>query len=161
MKHTNHINRTSLPHARQWRILAVDDDEDMQFLHSQALAGAGYNLTTVGDGEAAWAALMTEHFDLLLADHNMPGLCGLDLVARMRAAGMTLPVIINSGCPDLGDATAYPHLDLAAVLQKSFRFTELVAAVQRVLPLPQDAAAASFATCGREPAALGLAANQR
>jgi len=124
--------------SREWRILAVDDDEDTQFLYARVLARAGYNVTAVADGEEAWTALLTARFDLLLADHNMPRLCGLDLVARMRAAGMTLPVIINSGCLDLREAAAYPHLGLAAVLHKS-HFTELIDAVRHILPLPPGA----------------------
>jgi DNA-binding response OmpR family regulator len=126
--------------SREWRILAVDDDQDTQFLQARVLARAGYNVTAAADGEEAWTALLAERFDLLLADHNMPRLCGLELVARMRAAGMTLPVIINSGCLDLGEAPAYPHLGLAAVLHKSFHFTELMDAVRHILPLPPGAA---------------------
>jgi DNA-binding NtrC family response regulator len=121
---------------RAGRILCVDDDEDTQFLHARVLARAGYNVTGVADGEEAWTALLARRFDLLITDHNMPRLCGLDLVARMRAAGMTLPVIINSGSPDLREARAYPHLDLAAVLRKSFPFTELLDTVRHILPLP-------------------------
>ncbi len=125
--------------SRKWRILAVDDDEDTQFLHARVLVRAGYDVATAADGEEAWTALLTERFDLLLADHNMPRLCGLDLVARMRAAGMTLPVIINSGCLDLRELPDYPHLGLAAVLHKSSHFAELLEAVKHVLPAPQDA----------------------
>jgi DNA-binding response OmpR family regulator len=121
------------------RILAVDDDEATQFLNGRVLARAGYDVTVAADGEEAWTALLTERFDLLLADHNMPRLCGLDLVARMRAAGMTVPVIISSGCLELGEARAYPHLDLAAVLQKSFHSIELLDAVRHILPLPPGA----------------------
>jgi len=124
--------------SREWRILAVDDDEDTQFLYARVLARAGYNVTAVADGEEAWTALITERFDLLLADQNMPRLCGLDLVVRMRDAGMTLPVIINSGCLDLSEAAACQHLGLAAVFLKSFFFTQLIDAVRQILPLPRD-----------------------
>ena len=68
----------------------------------------------------------------------MPRLCGLDLVARMRAAGMTLPIIINSGCLGLGEASSHPRLDLSAVLHKPFEFTDVLDAVKRSLPLPQN-----------------------
>jgi DNA-binding NtrC family response regulator len=145
--------------SQEWRILAVDDDEDAQFLHGRVLGRAGYNVTAVGDGEEAWSALLTERFDLLLADQNMPRLCGLDLVARMRAAGITLPVIINSGCLELGEAAAYPHLDLAAVLQKSFRFTELLDTVRHILPLPsaaEDATVRNFSSAATNAQAAGL-----
>jgi DNA-binding NtrC family response regulator len=117
----------------------VDDDEDTQFLQAQVLARAGYKVAAAADGEEAWAALLASRFDLLITDHNMPRLCGLDLVARMRAAGMTLPVIINSGCPDLREAPAYPQLDLAAVLHKSFDFIELMDTVRHILPQPRTA----------------------
>src|SRR5882724_45479 len=145
--------------SREWRILAVDDDEDTQFLYARVLARAGYNVTAVADGEEAWTALLTERFDLLLADQNMPRLCGLDLVARMRAAGMTLPVIINSGCLDLREAAAYPHLGLAAVLHKSFRFTELLNTVRHILPLPsaaEDTTVRTFSGAATNAQAAGL-----
>jgi DNA-binding NtrC family response regulator len=59
------------------------------------------------------------------------------LVARVRAANMTLPVIVFSGSPELGDASDHPYLHLSAILQKSCEYRNLLDAVKRVLPLPQ------------------------
>jgi DNA-binding response OmpR family regulator len=123
---------------RSWRILVVDDDENARYLDGIKLSRAGYTVDTAADGEEAWKLLLSIRYDLLLSDHNMPRLCGLDLVARMRAAGMTLPIIINSGCLGLGEASNHPRLDLAAVLHKPFEFTEVLDAVKRILPLPPD-----------------------
>ena len=127
----------SNPYLR-WRILVVDDDEDARLLDCIMLSRAGYTVDSADDGEEAWKMLVSLPYDLLLSDHNMPRLCGLDLVVRMRAAGMTLPVIINSGFPGLGEASNHPCLDLAAVLHKPFDFTDVLNAVKRILPLPQD-----------------------
>src|SRR5262245_41115884 len=94
----------------QWRILVVADDVPTQRLEYLVLSRAGYAVDTAADGEEAWAHLLTGHFDLLLTDHNMPRLCGLDLVRRMRSAGMRLPVIINSGGLNVAEASDYQQL---------------------------------------------------
>jgi len=120
------------------RILVVDDDEDVRYLHSMMLSRAGYIVDTAADGEEAWKMLLSTPYDLLLTDHNMPLLCGLDLVARMRAARMSLPIIINSGCLNLGDASNHHHLDLAAILHKPFEFSDVLKVVKRILPIPPD-----------------------
>jgi DNA-binding NtrC family response regulator len=121
------------------RILVVDDDEDARYLDCMMLSRAGYVVAAAADGEEAWNMVLSNSYDLLLSDHNMPGLCGLDLVARMRAIGMTLPIIINSGCLGLGEASEHPDLDLAVVLHKPFDLTEVLDTVKRILPLsPQQ-----------------------
>ena len=125
--------------ARYWRVLVVDDDLTMQRLECLILSRSGYAVQTAADGEEAWTALLAERFDLLVTDHDMPRLCGLDLVTRMRAAGMRLPVIISSGCLNLAEAPEYPYLDLAAILHKPFGFVELLEAVKQVLPLDEVA----------------------
>jgi len=119
------------------RILLVDDDEDTRYLEGIMLSSAGYTVDTAADGEEAWKMLLSFPYDLLLSDHNMPRLCGLDLVERIRAAGMSLPIIINSGRLDLGEASNHHHLDLAMILHKQFGFAEVLDAVKRILPLPQ------------------------
>ena len=121
------------PPARPPRILVVDEDAGLRHLGCSYLANAGYNVDTADDGEAAWAALCSSSYDLLLTGQVMPRLRGLDLVARMRAAGLTLPVIIHSGCPDVGEASDYPNLALAAVLHKPSGLREVRGAVARVL----------------------------
>lgn len=121
--------------SRQQRILVADDDAGTRCLCRIVLSRAGYIVDAAPDGEQAWTALLAGRYDLLITDHNMPHLRGLELVARMRAAGITLRVIINSGCLDLGEASDYPTLDLAAVLHKPFGYAEVLDTVQRVLPV--------------------------
>lgn len=130
--------KQSVPICRL-RILVVDDDRTTQRVEQLVLSNAGYDVSTAADGEEAWAALLADRFDLMLTDHNMPRLCGLDLVMRMRAAGMRLPVVLSSGSLDLTQASECPCLDLAAVLIKPFGIGELMDIVKRVLPLPQGA----------------------
>jgi DNA-binding response OmpR family regulator len=118
---------------RARRILLADDDETMRILDCLMLTQAGYAVDAAADGEAAWEMLLSSSYDLLLTDHNMPRLRGLDLAVRMRAAGMTIPIIINSGAIGLEKESNYPSLDLAAILHKPTDFSEVLSAIQCIL----------------------------
>jgi DNA-binding response OmpR family regulator len=95
------------------------------------LARVGYEVDTAGDGEQGWAALRLRPYDLLMTDNEMPRLKGLDLVRRLRAAGMTLPVIVVSGSEEARALAEDDSLDLTAVVRKPFRPEELLAQVAR------------------------------
>ena len=61
-----------------------------------------YQVDTAADGEEGWKALHAvshapDSYDLLITDHDMPGLSGLDLVKRLRAVHIALPVILATG----------------------------------------------------------------
>ena len=120
--------------SRNGKILIVDDNEDARFLHSRVLSGAGYETDEAANGEEAWMMIFTTSYDLILTDYNMPHLNGLELVARMRASAMTVPVVLVSGALDLGRACDYPGLHLNAIVQKSFECGNVLDAVRRVLP---------------------------
>ena len=121
------------------RILVADDDANLRDLQNMWLTRAGYIVDAAADGEEAWNALLSIHYDLLVTDHDMPRLRGLDLVARMRAAGIKIPVIVNSAWPGLGEAAEYSQLGLAAILHKPTDFAEMRDAVNRVLPASYEA----------------------
>src|SRR5690349_10149316 len=94
-----HASTAAAPASQPWsrRILVVDDEADARYLECRLLARAGYVVDAAADGEEAWQVLRSVSYDLVLCDQHMPRLCGLDLVARMRGAGMAVPVIIHSG----------------------------------------------------------------
>ena len=122
------------------RILVVDDDEDSRYVTSLRLSRAGYLVDQAVDGVEAWEALLATRYDLLLTDHNMPRLCGLDLVARLRAAGLNLPVILYSGWPGFERRADYSNLRLAAIIPKSPNFAEVPDTISRILSARQRAA---------------------
>ena len=84
------------------RILVVEDEPEIRRLNAVVLTDSGYEVDTADDGMMGWYALHAtchapDSYDLLITDYNMPGLTGLDLVERLRAAHMALPVIMASG----------------------------------------------------------------
>jgi len=134
---TSHAEATiplvAAPGVLPARILVVEDDATVRLTHQLALTQCGYQVDVVVDGEAAWAALQTTRYDLMVTDNTMPRLAGLELVKRIRAAHLSLPVILASGLIDQKSLAKQPWLKLAATLQKPFTYKELVSVVKQAL----------------------------
>jgi two-component system response regulator FlrC len=75
-------------------VLVAEDDPDMRALLERILAEAGWRVTTAPDGEAALARLLAQPPDVLLTDVRMPGIDGIELLARARRAHPGLPVVV-------------------------------------------------------------------
>ena len=88
--------------ARRPAALIADDDEIDRLLLSEATEQAGFEVTAVGDGEAALQAAMNGNFSIALFDVEMPGLNGYELCRRLRAVTRLkyLPVVMITGRDD-------------------------------------------------------------
>jgi DNA-binding response OmpR family regulator len=149
---TTELNPFTTEAERQWdrerprKILFVDDEAGLLEVWVRLLAGAGYEVDTAPDGHAGWGALCRTSYDLLITDHNMPGLTGLELVGKLRSTHMILPVILVSGALDLKEIHQHRWLNLAATLAKPFTAGQLLASVPAALRQP--AAGAPLAATG-------------
>jgi DNA-binding response OmpR family regulator len=78
------------------RILVADDDSDIVDLLRMNLAARGYEVTTAGNGEEAWASASESPPDLVVLDVMMPKMDGLEVLAKLRAEPRTrdLPVVM-------------------------------------------------------------------
>ena len=76
------------------RILVVEDEGDLRQLNAEVLVDAGYQVDGAEDGAAAWAALQSHHYDLLLTDQFLPKLSGVELLKKIHTARMTMPLIM-------------------------------------------------------------------
>lgn len=121
--------------ASPQRVLVVDEDEDTRRLIVDALCCAGFETDSVGDSKAAWDALQICAYDLLITDNVMPNLAGLELVKKMKAVRMALPVIMACGSLPLAEFNFSLWLRPAALLVKPYRLDELVQKVKTVLRL--------------------------
>lgn len=66
------------------RILVVDDEPTILSLVRRVLVRAGYHVDTAVDGHQALELLRQHRYDLLLSDVYMPGLSGMELLARLE-----------------------------------------------------------------------------
>jgi len=115
------------------RILVVDDDPDIRQQSTEVLIHHGYQVDAAEDGAGAWDTLQVNDYDLVVADHCMPKVTGVELIKKLRAARMALPVILISGAMPMDELNRHPSLQLAATLLKPFTTDELVLAVKEVL----------------------------
>src|SRR5258708_24510403 len=80
-------------------ILIADDAPVQRGLVETMLQKCGYEPVVVGSGEAALAVLTASDapvIDAVMLDLVMPGLDGLGVLAKMRDAGMNIPVIVQT-----------------------------------------------------------------
>jgi CheY-like chemotaxis protein len=116
-------------------VLYVDDDEVMLHVVERLLQRLGYQPRCFADSRQALAAVRSGALApaLVVTDHNMPGLTGLELVAALRALAPGLPVVLSSGylSDELQrDARA---LGVAALVHKQHTVETLGPLVARVM----------------------------
>ncbi|MDP9386623.1 MAG: EAL domain-containing protein [Actinomycetota bacterium] len=80
-------------------VLVVDDDRVLRRLLSLTLSSAGFRVEEAADGAQALDLVRRRPFSAVLLDNAMPGMSGLDVLARLRAdeATRTLPVLLVTG----------------------------------------------------------------
>jgi PAS domain S-box-containing protein len=119
------------------RVLVADDNADMREYLARLLRTAGYQATTVTDGQAAFDAVRADGLDLVISDVMMPRLGGLELVSALRADPRTaaVPVLLLSA--RAGQEAAVEGLRAGAddYLVKPFSAVELLARVRSNLEM--------------------------
>lgn len=116
------------------RILVVDDDPDILELVSLKLRTSGHHVTAVETGEAARDVLSQDSgLELLVVDHMMPGMTGVDLVRLMRAEGGTIPVIMLTARSQERDLESAFTAGVDDYLTKPFSPRELALRVSALL----------------------------
>ena len=120
--------------AKRALILLVEDDPEIRDLLDLALQSTGHETLVASDAATALASRGAIRPDLVLTDYNLPGGAnGLELAARIRAAGSTTtPVIVLTG--DISDATARNIADADCVrLMKPVKTAEIIVTISGLL----------------------------
>jgi two-component system, LuxR family, response regulator FixJ len=81
-------------------IAVVDDDEDVRDALSDLLLAMGYTCHVFDRAEACLETDAPGRFDCLITDIRMPGISGLELLDRLKAAGSTMPVVMVTSVID-------------------------------------------------------------
>lgn len=79
--------------ASSYRVLLIDDDEDLTRLLADELSHEGFGAVCCSCGEEGLAALESQEFQLVVLDMMLPGLSGEQVLERIRQAG-NVPVLI-------------------------------------------------------------------
>ena len=115
------------------RILVVDDDNNTRQLSVAALINAGYEVESSKDGSAGWEELQIRVYDLVVTDNHMPRLTGMEMIAKLRSAHMSIPIILATRSLPTNIIAHNPWLKPNASLQRPCSNDDLVATVKEVL----------------------------
>ena len=115
------------------RILLAEDDDMIAEALTGSLKDAGYAADRVADGIAADSALRAQQYDLLLLDLGLPRRDGLDVLAKIRGSGNSLPVLILTARDDIGSRLAGLDGGADDYLVKPFDTAELLARIRALL----------------------------
>ncbi|RBI83789.1 DNA-binding response regulator [Rhodosalinus halophilus] len=109
------------------RALAVEDDARIAADLAAALERAGFRVETCGDGQEAWFLGDTEDYDLIVLDLGLPGMDGLTVLKRWRAAGREMPVLVLTARGAWQERVEGIEAGADDYLPKPFRMEELIA----------------------------------
>jgi len=114
------------------RLLCVDDDPDVSELIANYFGRYGFEVLSVGSGEAMRAAIAGGGIDVVLLDLGLPGEDGLDL-ARFLRSQWNGPLIILSGRGETIDRVVGLEVGADDYVTKPFDLRELLARVKSVM----------------------------
>ena len=113
-------------------ILVVDDDEPVAASIKYVLRQAGHAVDVFHDGLAAIARLNEHpaHYDVLIADHTMPRMSGLELLVKLPLNVLKDKIIIVSAYLNAELEANYLSLGAGKIIRKPFEIEELQKAVE-------------------------------
>jgi EAL domain-containing protein (putative c-di-GMP-specific phosphodiesterase class I) len=86
------------------KVLVADDEDTLRRHYERTLSAAGFAVHSVPDGSSALRALADTSFDVIVSDIGMPGMNGLELLQRVRAHDLDVPVVLVTGAPSIETA---------------------------------------------------------
>jgi DNA-binding NtrC family response regulator len=114
-------------------LLIIDDDDSNCRLIKAIFRAEGMEVVVAHDGQTGIDLVLANPPDILLLDLRMPGLDGLDVLARLKQEIPALPVVMLTGHQDVRTAVRATQLGAFDYLTKPFVNDEVVAVVRRAL----------------------------
>lgn len=114
-------------------VLVVEDDHAIARILEVNLAAAGFRVETESDGERGLRAVLERRPRAVVLDVGLPGVDGIEVCRRLRAAGDSTPILFATAHDDEVDRVLGLELGGDDYVVKPFSPTELVRRVQAVL----------------------------
>ena len=115
------------------RILIVEDEAPMYELLTSFFSEKAYDVGTAQDGEHALARLEERDYALVITDIKLPGMSGLELLARIRVDWPEVAVVIMTAFSSISSAVEAMKLGAEDYIGKPFQLDELAITVEKAL----------------------------
>lgn len=112
------------------RLLIVEDEKNLCDTIAKNLYGAGYEVDTSYDGDDALDCILSEDYDLIVLDLNLPGTDGMDILKELRKKNEETKVIILSAKSQIADKVSGLDAGANDYLEKPFHLQELEARIR-------------------------------
>ncbi len=123
--------KTGKPH-KPLKILFADDEPSLQELMSIELPRMGHEVTVCPDGTTAAAALQRNTYDCLLVDLDMPGLNGIEVIAKAKELFPQTEAVVLTGKSSLDTAVAALRHGAFEYLTKPCKLADLKGMLDRI-----------------------------
>ena len=119
------------------KLLLVEDDRQTAEYLNRGLGELGHSCDHVSNGLDGLAAALSDAYDAVILDRNLPKLDGLAVLAALRGQGNRTPVLVLSALSQVDDKVAGLRAGGDDYLAKPFSFQELVARLEAVARRPR------------------------
>ena len=123
-----HLSQTS--NSAPWRILIVDDDQELCWLLSNLVVRNGFHAQIASTGHDAIALLNTGDPEIMLLDSHLPDINGIDLLRIVRQINPGLPVIVITAFAEIGRTVEAIKAGAYDYIAKPFNHDDLIRVIQ-------------------------------
>jgi DNA-binding response OmpR family regulator len=121
-------------------VLVIEDDDDIAQLVKLQLSGLACEVRVANDGRTGLETALREPFDLVVLDLMLPGIDGLEICRRLRAAERYTPILMLTARSTELDRVLGLEMGADDYLSKPFSVLELVARVKALFRLVEKIA---------------------
>ena len=115
------------------KILIIEDEEAILMPLADDLTLEGYEVSSARDGLEGFTLARGTHYDLIILDLMLPGMNGFDICKKLRAAGITTPILILSAKSQEVDKVLGLELGADDYVTKPFSPRELQSRIKAIL----------------------------
>lgn len=129
------LSEMRAPTAAGLRVLLAENSSSIRLIVASFLKTLGHTAIEAKDGTEAIELHRLQRFDVVIADLDMPGVNGFDLVGHIRNTDehADVPIIILTGTNSKSDADKVAALNIQSVLQKPVSLEEMQSAISAVI----------------------------
>jgi len=115
----------------EWKVVLIDDEQDIRDVVSLTLRDAGYEVFTAEDGKTGLNLCMTKNPQIVITDIRMPGMNGLKVLEILKDKSPDIEVIVVTAFGEIDFAIRALHLDASDFIHKPINDEALHLAMKR------------------------------